>query len=294
MSAQLAFAFLAGTVASANPCGVGLLPAYIGRLLEAEKAHRGGTQAVGRALAVGAMTTVGFLVVFGAVGSGISLGARWLIDAMAWVGLVVGAVLIVLGVAVLCGRHVGVRAPLPGGPARPRGLRSAVLFGMGYGACSLSCTLPIFLMVVGTSVTVGVLAAPLSFVAYALGMGWVLTSVAVAVALPGRAPSRVRRLVLSCVRPVSGVLLLLAGAYVVYYWTYALLEPVPGSAWAQPIAFMDQLSSTLRAWLVGRSGRILTVTLVSVLVALAVGMALWRMGGRPARAKTRPPAGAGR
>src|SRR5919198_3498211 len=107
--ATLSFAFFAGTVATVNPCGFALLPAYLARRLGADEGVRGAPEAVAHALAVGAITSVGFVFVFGTIGTTISLGARELIHWLPWAGLGVGAALVAVGIAVLAGWRIPVR-----------------------------------------------------------------------------------------------------------------------------------------------------------------------------------------
>ena len=57
-----------------NPCGFALLPAYLARRIGTEDGAGRGADAVARALLVGAVTTVGFMVVFGTIGTAIGLG----------------------------------------------------------------------------------------------------------------------------------------------------------------------------------------------------------------------------
>lgn len=275
MTGQLAFAFFAGTVATANPCGFALLPAFLARQLGVDGDAGGLREGVARALAVGAVTTAGFLLVFGGVGTGISLGGRWLIQAMPWAALAIGIALVVAGVAVLVGRRVGLTLPAPV-PRPGGGIASTFLFGVGYSTASLSCTLPIFLAVVGTGITGSFLGSALNFVAYAAGMGTILTALAVGAALSrGGLAAGVRRL-LPYVTRLSAALLLAAGGYIVYYWAFFLL---PGSATrttgAKPIDVGTQLSMTVQTWLSGRLGQTVSVSLVGALVAVLAWI-LWR------------------
>ena len=55
------------------------------------------------------------------------------------------AVLAGTGLAVLAGRHVGMRLPAARPSATASGFRGDLVFGLAYGTVSLSCTLPIFL-----------------------------------------------------------------------------------------------------------------------------------------------------
>ena len=65
----VSFAFVAGTVATVNPCGFALLPAYLARRVGAEDGSRRSVDAVSRALVVGGVTTAGFMLVFGTIGT---------------------------------------------------------------------------------------------------------------------------------------------------------------------------------------------------------------------------------
>ena len=105
-----------------------------------------------------------------------------------------------------------------GDPGRtdPRGY---FVFGLSYGTASLSCTLPIFLVVVGSTLAVeGLLEAVGQFIFYALGMGSVIMVLTLAVALFKGAATKVVRKALPYIQPVSAALMLLAGSYIVFYW----------------------------------------------------------------------------
>jgi cytochrome c-type biogenesis protein len=114
------------------------------------------------------------------------------------------------------GERVGDRF---GAGASQGGVRGYFAYGLAYGTASLSCTLPVFLAVVGSALTAtGFLGAAAQFVLYAAGMGLVITVLTLGVAFFKHvALSRVRTLS-RYVEPVSALLLLVAGAYIVYYW----------------------------------------------------------------------------
>ena len=230
--------------------------------------------AVARALLVGAVTTAGFMVVFGTIGTAIGLGARELIRALPWAGLTIGALLVLAGLAVVSGRHLRLR--LPGMGARRGGVRGDLLFGLGYGTASLSCTLPVFLAATGTAVTGSVAASALTFVAYAAGMGTILTALAVAAALSQQGLALALRRFMPYVNRVSGALLLLAGGYVVYYWAFFLL---PGSdtrtSGRSVIDRGGEISSRIATWLGSSTGKTVAAALLAGLGALVV-WALWR------------------
>lgn len=266
----VSFAFVAGTVATVNPCGFALLPAYLARRVGAEDGSRRGADAVGRALLVGGVTTAGFMLVFATIGTAIGLGARELTRALPWAGLAIGVALALAGATVLAGGHLRLRLPRLRRRSRG-GLRGDVLFGIGYGTASLSCTLPIFLAATGGAVTGSLAGSALSFVAYAAGMGTILTALAVAAALSQQGLALALRRLVPYVNRASGALLLLAGAYVVYYWAFFLL---PGSdtrtSGRSLIDRGELLSSRLATWLSSGSGQTAATVLLAALGVIVV------------------------
>ncbi len=280
----VSFAFVAGTVATVNPCGFALLPAYLARRVGVEDGARPSADAVSRALLVGGVTTAGFMLVFGTIGTAIGLGARELTRALPWAGLVIGVALVLAGAAVLAGAHLRLRLPQLRYRSAGGGLRGDVLFGVGYGTASLSCTLPIFLAATGSAVTGSVAGSALSFLAYAAGMGTILTALAVAATLSQQGLARSLRRLVPYVNRTSGALLLLAGAYVVYYWAFFLW---PGSdARTSGRSLIDRggsFSSQAATWLGSGTGQTVATAVLAALAALVI-WALWRWVFRPARA----------
>src|SRR5260370_40809863 len=121
-----------------------------------------------------------------------------------------------------------------------------------------------------------------SFLAYAAGMGTILTALAVAAALSQQGLARTLRRLVPYVNRVSGALLLLAGAYVVYYWAFFLL---PGSdtrtSGRSLIDRGESFSSQAATWLgsgTGQTGATIGLATIAALIAFA----LWRWL-RPAR-----------
>jgi cytochrome c-type biogenesis protein len=222
------YAFVAGMVASVNPCGFVLLPAYLGLYLgESQDGGRRGRRA-GRALLVSAVVTGSFVLLFGAAGTLAGLAASAVAAALPWIGVAIGAGLVLLGGYLATGRELA----MPWGPRAAQRFRDATMtagiggyaaYGMAYGLASLGCTLPVFLGVVGTSFALhGVAAATGQFVLFGLGMGAVLAFLTMTTALAGGGLLTRLRGLGRHVGWVSAVILWLAGAYVVYYWLTAI------------------------------------------------------------------------
>jgi cytochrome c-type biogenesis protein len=219
-------AFGAGMVAAVNPCGFALVPAYLSLYLGTEEgfSERPAAYRLLRALEVGFLVSSGFAVLFAAAGFIISAGGTFLVEAAPVLGVLVGEVLVVFGVWMLLARKGPYTAVLGRLAARlgdPRkvGVRGFFLFGLAYGAASLGCTLPAFLSVVGSGIAAGgVVPGAVRFLGYGLGMASVLVALTVALAFFKEGLLKWLRGALPYVQTASALLLILAGAYVIFYW----------------------------------------------------------------------------
>jgi len=229
-SLPLGYAFGAGMVAAVNPCGFAMLPAYLGFYLgdradtPSPKPARVAERDIARALQVSVVMSAGFVLLFGAAGLVLSAATAAIAAVFPWLGLAMGVLLIGVAGWMLAGGVVftalGERlAARAAAGAHQRTNRGFFAYGFAYGAASLSCTLPIFLAVIGGGTTAGSPGGSFAqFMLYALGMAVVITALTLGTALfQSAVTTRVRRL-LPFVQPVSAVLLLTAGAYLVYYW----------------------------------------------------------------------------
>lgn len=234
----IGLAAVAGVFAAVNPCGFAMLPSFVAAYLGIEE-HRANPKPIGRrvveGLAVGGAVTLGFMVVFAAIGVVVSLGGTFVARQFPTIVLILGALLLAIGVWLAAGRTLPVTVPVPGRASSRRGLPGAVLYGGLYGLASLGCTLPVFLVVVGSAFAAGSLVPGVAlFIAYSAGMGLVVTGVAVAAALLKAALARTLRRALPFVRRASGGLLCAAGAYLILR---ELNQPRVGQAsWIRALA----------------------------------------------------------
>lgn len=224
-----AIALGAGMLAALNPCGFALLPAYLTLLVTVDQPNR--TLAVLRASKMTAAMTAGFLVVFAAFGFLVAPVASSAQRYLPWVTVVVGILLLAAGLWLLAGRA------LPGPNPRSRGkgpitgsVRSMFGFGVSYAAASLTCTIAPFLAVVVSSFRAdSVLAGSALFLLYGAGMGLVVGTAALSVALAQQSLVRGARQLGRLVPVAGGALLLLVGVYVAYYgwWEIRVLQGAP-------------------------------------------------------------------
>jgi cytochrome c biogenesis protein CcdA len=252
IDAPLALAFTAGMVATVNPCGFAMLPAYLTFFLGLE----GGTgdedrrAGVARALAVGAAVTLGFVAVFTVIGALISHASLAIDDWFPWMTNGVGVAVFGLGNALLGGFELRLSLPHHERGGRERTLPSMFVFGVSYAVASLSCTLPVFLSVVaGTFSRTNATSGIAMYVCFALGMGLLLTVLTVALALARVSIVHRLRSLLPVINRISGALLVVAGAYFTWYGIYELRIRDDPTAEGGPVDLVTGWSGDVSTWI---------------------------------------------
>lgn len=292
MNANLALAFSAGMVATVNPCGFAMLPAYLSYFLglDTNEATIGadGTVApprapVTRALAVSAAVTAGFLVVFGILGFAWSSVSGIVGTRLPYFTFVVGIGLVVLGIAMLRGFEPAVSLPKLELDANRRELGSMFLYGISYAVASLSCTIPIFIGIVSTTLErESFVAGVATFLAYGLGMGMTLAILTIAVALARSGIIRSFRRILPYVNRISGGFLVVAGIFVSYYAWVSIQELRSGSG-STLIDWSRDVQDSLVGWIEQVGGARLAIAAAIVIGASVAITAVSRSGRQPTR-----------
>ncbi len=221
----LGFAFGAGMVATVNPCGFVMLPAYMTIYVSDQEAaaNVSARRRLSKGLLVSGGLGLGFVVLFGTVGLAVSAGERPVATAFPWIGFALGFIMAGLGAYILAGGklYTGAASQVASriGDPRDASLRGYFLFGISYAVASCSCTLPIFLGLISSSLATGGFASATGqFLAYALGMAFVIGVLTLAIALfKGALVNQLRR-AMPYVNPVSAGILIVVGGYLVFYW----------------------------------------------------------------------------
>ena len=220
------YAFGAGMVTTVSPCGIAMLPAYVSLYLQANERsfwNKSPLWRGARALVISGVATLGFVALFGTMGAILAIGGQFLLAFTPWIAVIIGVALILLGIYLLTGGHLYVNLParLVGrlGKNSGLGIKGFFIFGIAYGLAALSCTLPVFLVVVGSALaTKGFTSGLFQFVSFALGMGLIITIVSLSSALFKETVNRWLRRLAPLVTRLSGLLLIFAGGYILYFW----------------------------------------------------------------------------
>ncbi|WP_419918939.1 cytochrome c biogenesis CcdA family protein [Candidatus Poriferisocius sp.] len=282
---ELAVPFGAGLVAAVNPCGFAMLPAYLAYFLGIGNPTRStdsgrnilrgnaGSTAVThtadhstdsgrnilRGLLVGLTLTAGFVAFFGVIGALTSslIATSTIADRGPWITLVVSGLMVVLGIAMLSGFEPKLSIPRLSRGGDSRGLTSMFLFGVSYAVVSLGCASPVFFGSVSGSFSAdGWWEGTLRFLAYALGMGLVITLLTITVALGRSGITTHMRRLLPHINRISGGFLVVAGVVLGFYgwWEVQVLLQDDIDA-NNPLAQASTLVSTrLESWIVDVGG----------------------------------------
>jgi len=283
IDAPLAAAFTAGMVATVNPCGFAMLPAYLGYFLgidQGDDAESGAS--LTRALLVGTIVSAGFLLLFaiaGALVSWTSLAVgRW----SPWLTVGIGLALFALGIAFLAGWEPALALPRLDKGGRTRGMWSMFVFGISYAVASLSCTIGPFTAVVATTFSRSSVASGVAtFVAYGLGMALLLMVLTVSLALARQGVLAKLRSAMPYFTRIAGAIMVIAGAYLAWYGVYEirLIQQGKQDATRGPVGLVTRWSSDISSWLGDLDP--LTVALVLALVVCGGVLIALLRSGRP-------------
>lgn len=276
IDAPFAVAFGAGMLATVNPCGFAMLPAYLSYFLGgSDEAPPAG---VGRALGVGLAVSAGFMALFGVAGALLSWASVGVYDIAPWVTVVIAVFLVVLGAAMVAGWEPSFALPRLERGGRSRTFVSMFLFGVSYAIASLGCTLPVFVATVsGTVRRHNTISGIAVYLAYSLGMAVVLMALTVAIAGARRSLVTLLRRALPYVSRVAGALVCVAGLYIGWYGLLEL-RTRHGAATAtggRPVDTVTSWSSSIANW-VDTVGAVRIGLLLGLLIAVALFVSLLR------------------
>ncbi|MHB1261212.1 MAG: hypothetical protein ACYC2H_05800 [Thermoplasmatota archaeon] len=214
----LGLAFVAGLACVFTPCGIGLLPAYVGLLLE-RGASASPAARVARALAGGGQAALGIVAVYAALALLFWAFGAALRPFLPWLAPVLGLGLAALGVLALRGTGWNFLRPRAGA-ALAGGLDARAgftAFGAAYGLAGFACTGPLFLPILLAGFVEGPQVGLAAFGLYTLAVAGVVVAIAAFVAAGEQ--TRVGRVLAGApwMHKASAAILVLGGLAVAWY-----------------------------------------------------------------------------
>lgn len=245
LDARLATSFTAGLLAAINPCGFVLLPTYLVYFLGMENLRPGAEHAsMLRAVKVSLAVSAGFMSIFVVIGAVTKLSTNWFVDKAQWISLLIGICLFALGIAMLFGYRLPFTMPRLDIGRRDLSVRSMYVFGLAYAVASIGCTIAPFTgVVLGSFSTKGLRTGIGAIGLYGVGMALVVTGLTVTLAFANTALLRVLKRGMAWFEQVAGVLLILTGIYLVWYWYSNITNGTGGAVVAKAEGWQSKLST---------------------------------------------------
>ena len=222
---NFAYSFMLGILAAVNPCGFVLLPAYLLYFLGIDSANPAAQRApIRRALLVSAAVSSGFMLVFLVIGTISRLFTQWIELNAKYAGLLIGVALVVMGLAMLAGWKPSFITPSISGE-RDRSLRAMFIFGIAYAVASIGCTIGFLTTAIFGSIGLnGFASGVLSIVLYGAGMGLLVSTLTVTLAVARGGLLRVLKNGLRYMDKLAAGFIVLTGLYLTWYWYVAVSE----------------------------------------------------------------------
>ena len=219
------FAFTAGAIAAFNPCGIAMFPAYVGFRLSSKTNISGFFGTLFEGFKLGALLTLGFIVVFSVIGLLMVIGFRLVGHLLPIGSVLTGLALISLGIwLILSKRNLFIAPQFLGSFGLGNNYLNTLLFGIAYAITSVSCALPIFLSAIGvvmgsnlsTNSLTRIMASALT---YSIGMGTIMVTVTLLSLFFEELVSRWLNKVVLYFQMLGKIAMVLAGSYILWYWT---------------------------------------------------------------------------
>lgn len=212
----LSFAFLAGLQAFFAPCSIALIPAYVGYYVRERTDNHSKLQELLFGLKAGVFSSFGLLTVYSIFGILFALLGKVIAPVMPWIELGTGSILLFLGSATLLGYEFAIRPPVVI-QVKSDGVRKFYFFGLAYALGAIGCTLPIFLLVIFQALAQGgFMGGIATFLVYSFAMVLLMLVFSLVAAVSKTAISRFMNRYITAIQKSAGVLILLAGVYLVY------------------------------------------------------------------------------
>lgn len=212
------FSFLQGVMAFLAPCAVALLPGYIlafiSRNSGSEQTFR---NKLTRGLKLAMLSIAGILVIYAIAGVVIVVAAELLKEYMKWITIAMGGGIIILGFLLLAGKNFSFTLNVKQ-PTNKSEITEAFVFGIAYAIGALGCLFPLFLVVATQA-----MAAPSSWegasyiAAYFSGISLMMIGAILLSFFARDLLMKYLRKILPHMEMITGVILILAGTYVIYY-----------------------------------------------------------------------------
>lgn len=215
------FSFIAGLAAFFAPCSFALLPGYITHYISKYSNEGKKSRLISNALqgsVFGLIASMGFFTVFGGAGFAVIAISQFIKKFIPWIAIAAGIILIVIGIFSFFGKEfLFFQTPKIDFISKNEKIQ-IYLFGIVYAVGSLGCVFPIFLSIIVQGIASNSFAdSAYAVLAYASAMSLVMILITtMTFAARYFVLGKLER-ILPYFKKFSAILLIFAGAYMIYY-----------------------------------------------------------------------------
>ena len=221
----LGFAFTQGVFAFFAPCAVALLPGYLSAFVtrNVEPEQQSKWFLFRKVIFFSFVTILGIITVYGLASLAIMFFAAIVKKVMVYLGIALGLFIVILGVFMIKGKTLSFSLAKPKINSTSQVLES-YLFGVSYSIGALACLFPFFLVVATSALqSESFLIGTSYFVAYMGGMSIFMLGFYVLAVFSKKFLQSTTTKIMPYLHTVGGVVVVLAGLYIIWYQGRVLL-----------------------------------------------------------------------
>jgi cytochrome c biogenesis protein CcdA len=212
--ANLSLAFSAGLLAVLAPCALPMLPSFVSYYMNLD----GKNNDLSSALWFGFITVAGFLTIFFVIGILPSFAINLIARRIELVSPFIGSILIIIGLGHLFSDIFYKIPVISTTTPKGTGFKAFYIYGLGYGAASMACSFPVFVLLVLQSASAsGVSSILLMFLAYGLGAATIIVPLSLALTFSKELIYTKLMAILPHLKKINSIILILAGVYMIFY-----------------------------------------------------------------------------
>ena len=221
------YSFVAGVLAAINPCGIVMLPVYLGLYVynNSDSNDITTSRKIVNSVNIILFVGIGFVALFSLAAIIVSLSSELIGDLIPFISILLSLLILYFGIGELSGEKffstkISSISSKIGNPKNinPIGF---ILFGISYGLASVGCALPIFISVVTKSInSSNNQSIFIDFISYSFGMISVITILTIATFISVNSTKIINNFFRKWSSLIFGIFLTLAGIFMLSYWVY--------------------------------------------------------------------------
>ncbi|MBM01280.1 MAG: hypothetical protein CL762_00965 [Chloroflexi bacterium] len=221
------YSFVAGVLAAINPCGIVMLPVYLGLYVNNNSDSNEITtqKKIVNSLNIILFVGIGFVALFSLAAILVRLSSELIGDLIPFLSILLSLIILYFGIGELTGKKFfsAKISSISSKIGNPKNINPIgfILFGVSYGLASVGCALPIFISVVTKSIN-----SPnsqsifIDFISYSFGMISVIAILTFATFISVNSTKIINNFFRKWSSLIFGIFLTLAGIFMLSYWIY--------------------------------------------------------------------------